>query len=105
MSGGGLLLRELVLGRGLPPVFAFAGTRVAKADVVGSGHVRCFLTDAGGGRLTAMAFRSADTDLGRALVQSCGAALHIAGRVRADNFRGREGVKLVIDDAAPARAS
>ena len=84
------------------PVFAFAGARVAKADVVGSGHVRCFLTDAGGGRLTAMAFRSADTDLGRALVQSCGAALHIAGRVRADNFRGREGVKLVIDDAAPA---
>jgi hypothetical protein len=31
-----------------------------------------------------------------------GAALHVAGRLSADNWQGRAGVKLFIDDAARA---
>ncbi len=87
------------------PRFAFPSVRVARADVVGENHVRCFLTASekpGGGRLKAIAFRSAGTGLGDALLDRSGLALHIAGHVRRDNWKGREGVQLLIDDAAPA---
>ena len=87
------------------PRFAFPSVRVAKADVVGENHVRCFLAASerqGGGRLKAIAFRSAGTPLGDALLDRSGLALHIAGHVRRDDWMGREGVQLLIDDAAPA---
>ncbi len=87
------------------PRFAFPSIRVAKADVVGENHVRCFLTASerqGGGRLKAIAFRSAGTALGDALLDRSRLALHVAGHVRRDDWMGREGVQLLIDDAAPA---
>ena len=83
------------------PRFAIAGARVVRADVVGTGHVRCFLSDQGGGRLKGIAFRSVDGELGPALLRSGGVPLTIAGRLRRDEWQGRESVELVIDDAAP----
>jgi single-stranded-DNA-specific exonuclease len=90
-------------GAGNPePRFAFAAVRVAKADVVGEKHVRCFLTDSRGARLNAIAFRAVGQPLGDALLNSNGASLHIAGRVKADEYRGAVRVQLQIEDAAPA---
>ena len=88
------------------PRFAIPAVRVVRADPVGAegAHVRCVLTDMGGGkqRLKAIAFRCADTPLGPALLNSGGAALHVAGTLRADNWQGAQGVQLCLDDAAPA---
>ena len=84
------------------PRFAISAVRVAKADIVGMGHVRCFLVGENGTKLKAMAFREADSELGYALLNSEGALLHIAGTLRADNWNGRTGVQLVIEDAARA---
>jgi single-stranded-DNA-specific exonuclease len=84
------------------PRFAVPAVRVAKADVVGSDHVRCFISGGDGSRLKAIAFRALDGPLGRALLQSGGLALHIAGHLRADDWQGRRGVQLLIDDAAIA---
>lgn len=87
------------------PRFAFANLRVLRANLVGKeqSHVSCILGDgAGMGRLKAIAFRAAESSLGPALLRSQGAGFHIAGHVRADNWQGREGVQLLIDDAAPA---
>lgn len=90
-------------GSGNPePRFAISHARVAKADVVGDGHVRCFLTGEGGGRLAAIAFRSAETGLGRVLLGSDGVPLHIAGRLRENIWQGRSTVQMLIDDAASA---
>ena len=85
------------------PVFALDSVRVGKADVVGENHVRCFLGDAAGGRLKAIAFRAAGTPLGRALLDRAGATLHLAGRLRLDRWQDREDVQFVVADAAPAR--
>jgi single-stranded-DNA-specific exonuclease len=88
------------------PRFAIPAVRIVRADPVGAegSHVRCLLTDMGGGkvRLKAIAFRCADTPLGPALLNSGGAALHVAGTLRADNWQGAQGVQLCLDDAAPA---
>jgi single-stranded-DNA-specific exonuclease len=82
------------------PRFAFPAARIAKADVVGGEHVRCFLSDSGA-RLKAIAFRSVATPLGQALLQARGGTLHLAGHLRADDWRGEGEVQLVIEDAAP----
>ncbi|MGH6975695.1 MAG: single-stranded-DNA-specific exonuclease RecJ, partial [Stellaceae bacterium] len=87
------------------PRFAFANLRVLRATVVGQGqiHVGCTLGDgAGTGRIKAIAFRALESALGPALLKSQGAGLHVAGHIRVDNWQGREGVQLLIDDAAPA---
>jgi single-stranded-DNA-specific exonuclease len=82
------------------PRFALTGVRVAKADLVGTGHVRCFLSDTGGGRLGAIAFRAADTALGQALLTSAGAPLALAGRLKLDRWNGEARVQFQIEDAA-----
>jgi single-stranded-DNA-specific exonuclease len=83
------------------PRFVLPGLRVIKADIVGTSHVRCILAPgAGPERLKAIAFRALESDLGRALLQSGGRALHVAGHLRADTWQGRNGVQLMVEDAA-----
>jgi single-stranded-DNA-specific exonuclease len=82
------------------PRFAISAARIAKADVVGSDHVRCILTGEDGGRLKAIAFRCADRPLGQLVLQSAGLPVHIAGQIRVDRWQGRESVQMIIDDAA-----
>jgi single-stranded-DNA-specific exonuclease len=82
------------------PRIACPAVRLVKADVVGQNHVRCILSGREGGRLKAIAFRAMDGALGPALLASGGQPMHIAGHLRPDDWQGREGVQLVIDDAA-----
>jgi single-stranded-DNA-specific exonuclease len=85
------------------PCFAVADVRVVQSSVVGEGHVRAILADKSGARLKAIAFRAADQPLGKALLDKAGASLHVAGRLRPDNWQGRSEAQLVIADAAWAR--
>ena len=86
------------------PRFVVVDALVAKADVVGQGHVRCFLTGQSGGRLKAIAFNCVDSDLGHLLLTAKGRRLHLAGTIRADTWQGRTEAQMVIDDAALATA-
>jgi single-stranded-DNA-specific exonuclease len=90
-------------GPGQPePVFATASAVIEHATEVRGGHVRCTLSDVSGARLRAVAWRSAETELGRRLLARDG-ALHLAGRLKPDDWQGREGVELEIEDAADPR--
>jgi len=87
------------------PRFAFPAVQVAFVEPVGTGHIRCTLADPiGPARLKAIAFRAAETPLGSFLAASRGRAIHVAGHLRRDDYRGGDAVQLVIDDAAPAEA-
>jgi single-stranded-DNA-specific exonuclease len=86
------------------PLFAMADVRVEQATPMRGGHLRCVLKDGGRGRLKAVAWRCEDTALGRALA-AAPAALHVVGRLKADDWQGREGVQLEIEDAADPRMS
>ncbi len=92
-------------GAGNPrPRFVFPAVRIVKADIVGSDHVRCVVApQSSGERLSAMAFRSADTDLGKALLGTAGVAIHVAGYLEINTWRGSRTARLVIEDAARVR--
>jgi single-stranded-DNA-specific exonuclease len=99
-----VLERLAPFGSGNPePRFALPAARLVYAEPVGGQHVRCTISDAAGtSRLKAIAFRCLDTPLGAALLGRTGAALHLAGHLRHDNWSGNGAVQLTIDDAAPA---
>jgi single-stranded-DNA-specific exonuclease len=85
------------------PRFAFPGVQIAFVEPVGTGHLRCTLADPiGPARLKAIAFRVAETPLGEFLAASRGRAIHVAGHLRRDDYRGGDAVQLMIVVAAPA---
>lgn len=92
-------------GAGNPePLLGLADVRVAFADVVGGSHIRLRLQGGEGSPLDAIAFRAVGTPLGEGLLASRGKSLHVAGRLRQDDWNGRTRVKLEIEDAAGAGA-
>jgi single-stranded-DNA-specific exonuclease len=84
------------------PVFALPNHQIAFADMVGGKHVRVRLRAGDGAALNAIAFRSADKDLGRALLAGRGQAAHLAGTLCVDRWQGAERVQLRILDMATA---
>ncbi|MEO8811584.1 MAG: single-stranded-DNA-specific exonuclease RecJ [Caulobacteraceae bacterium] len=90
-------------GPGNPePRFALADVRAERPTMLRGGHVRVTVTDSAGGALKAVAWRAADTAIGRRLMAGAG-ALHLAGRLKADTWNGRDGVELEIEDVADPR--
>jgi single-stranded-DNA-specific exonuclease len=77
--------------------------RVAFADVVGKDHVRLRVSTGAGPHLNAIAFRSAETPMGQALLKARGQAIHLAGKLKEDTWNGQSRVQLQVEDAAPAR--
>jgi single-stranded-DNA-specific exonuclease len=85
------------------PLFVLPCVRVVYAELVGSGHLRCTLEDPlEAARLGAIAFRVGGTPLGQFLAETRGVAIHVAGHLRRDGWRGGEAVQLTIVDAVPA---
>ena len=92
MTRASRVLREMRVAAG--PV------RILKADVVGNGHLRLLVSGEDGGRVKAVAFRTAGTPLGQALQGSGSRRLWLAGRMKRDDWNGRDGAELHLDDAA-----
>ena len=90
-------------GMGWPaPRVAAGPMRVVKADIVGSGgHVRALMAGDDGRSLKTVAFRSADTPLGQALLGAPRERrLWVAGRAKVDDWGARPAAELHLDDAA-----
>ena len=82
-----------------PPMVALPDHRVTYAEVVGGTHIRAGIA-AAGKSLKSMAFRAADTDLGRRLLARDGKPLHIAGTLSLDHWQGQARPTLRIVDIA-----
>lgn len=90
-------------GPGNPePTFAAADVRIDQPMMARGGHIRVRLADAAGSKLRAVAWRAEGTPLGDRLMAG-GGAIHVAGRLRPDDWQGREGVELEIEDVADPR--
>jgi single-stranded-DNA-specific exonuclease len=89
-------------GHGWPQVRVATGpVRAVKTDIVGTDHVRMIAAGDDGKSFKAIAFRSAETPLGQALLGAGqGRRLWLAGRVKRDDWSGRGAAELLLDDAA-----
>lgn len=84
------------------PSFAAADVRIERPQILRGGHIRVTLTDRSGGKLKAVAWRAEDSEMGRRLMND-GANLHVAGKLKPDDWQGRNAVELEIEDVADPR--
>jgi single-stranded-DNA-specific exonuclease len=84
------------------PMFVLDGVQARDAQPMNGGHVRCRLVAADGASVRAVAWRCADLPLGRTLLSGQG-GLRVAGRLKADDWNGRRGVQMEIEDADDPR--
>ncbi|MEO1136508.1 MAG: single-stranded-DNA-specific exonuclease RecJ [Pseudomonadota bacterium] len=88
-------------GPGNPePSFALLNMRAAYPKVVGKGHLSLTLESDTGETARAIAFRAEGQPLGEIL--RSGRRFHVAGKIRADDWRGGDTGQVQITDAAPA---
>jgi single-stranded-DNA-specific exonuclease len=91
-------------GGGNPePILALPAHTIAYADVVGQNHVRARFRSGDGTLVNAIAFRSADKELGRALLELRGQTVHAAGCISVDRWQGAERVQFRLADLAPVQ--
>jgi single-stranded-DNA-specific exonuclease len=88
------------------PRVAVGPVRLLKVDPVGrtepKTHLRFVAAGPDGGRVEGIAFRALETDLGRLLLSAGSNPLHLAGRITADSWQGRERAQLQLEDASLA---
>ena len=85
------------------PIFAIPSAMIDKVDIIGSNHVRAFISDRfSGGRMKAMAFRAAGTAIGKAIIEGQGSEMHLAGHIRTNEWQGRKSIEMHILDVAYA---
>lgn len=83
------------------PVFVLPDMRIAFVKLVGENHLSLTLEDRSGEKVRAIAFRAEGEALGGVLRGSD--RIHVAGKIRADDWRGGDAGQLQIEDAAAAR--
>ena len=82
------------------PLFAVPNVRAAGARRVGENHMAFDMIGEDGARVRAIAFRVADGPEGQAIAK--GAAIHVAGRLRPDTWKGAGKVQIEVADVALA---
>lgn len=91
-------------GQGHPqPVFAFPSHRIHNARIVGADHVSFSASAGDGAQLRGIAFRSAETDVGRMLLSSNGKPVHLAGTLNANFWQGARRVQMRVIDVAEVK--
>ena len=88
------------------PLLVIPRARVVRADRVGKdgGTIRAFVEGEGGGRVKAMLFRAKEGPLAEAMLDRQGAALHLAGYLRAEEWNGTVSAGFIVVDAAEVPA-
>ncbi|MGJ8564202.1 MAG: single-stranded-DNA-specific exonuclease RecJ [Alphaproteobacteria bacterium] len=88
-------------GAGNPqPLFVFPNLRIAYAERVRGGHVRCAFEDNGGARISGICFRADETGLDEVLLSPEAKQVHVAGRVKRDSWKGRTRIDVNVVDLA-----
>lgn len=86
-------------GAGNPqPLFAFSDVRIAYAERVKGGHIRCAFEDGFGGRMSGICFRADETGLDNILLSPNAPRVHVAGRLKENSWKGRSKIDLQVVD-------
>lgn len=90
-------------GAGHPqPRFVLENMRIAYAERLRGGHVRCSFADSAGQTISGICFRAEETGLDSVLLAPNPQNVHVAGRIRKDVWKGRVKIDLNVEDLALA---
>lgn len=67
-------------------------------QIIGNGHVKCNVSSPTGGKIKAICFNCADNQIGSAILNNKGEIFDIVGKIKSDNWMGRENVQIIIED-------
>lgn len=67
-------------------------------QIIGNGHVKCNVSSQRGGKIKAICFNCADNQIGSAILNNKGEIFDIVGKIKSDNWMGRESVQIIIED-------
>lgn len=84
------------------PKIVIENVKFSRASIIGNGHVKCFLTSDTGGSLKAIAFRCADTEVGKTMLNARGEKFNVIGVLHKDVWQGNASVQFIIEDIARA---
>lgn len=88
-------------GSGNPtPTFAFAELRIAYADRVKGGHIRCNFEDKNGQRIKGICFRAEEMGFDEILLNERNRYLHIVGTLKKNTWNGRTTIDLQVIDVS-----
>ncbi|WP_341808674.1 single-stranded-DNA-specific exonuclease RecJ [Wolbachia endosymbiont (group E) of Neria commutata] len=83
-------------GPGNPePRFIIQGAKIRKPEIMGTDHIKCFIAD-DNIMVRGIAFRSANTELGSAIMQ--GNVKAILGKISMNYWNGNEFIQFLIED-------
>ncbi len=81
------------------PLVMLQNVQICYPQLVGSGgHIRCTLQSTAGNKVSAIAFRAADTDIGNAMLNAKGDLFDVLGYVHCDTWQGRKRVQFMVND-------
>ncbi|MEM6411402.1 MAG: single-stranded-DNA-specific exonuclease RecJ [Pseudomonadota bacterium] len=81
------------------PMFAIQDIEITQSRAIGENHLK-FTAEDGGGQIECLAWRARDTALGDAIIG--GGRLHLAGRLKLNEWNGRKRAQFEVADAALA---
>ncbi|MEO1149473.1 MAG: single-stranded-DNA-specific exonuclease RecJ [Pseudomonadota bacterium] len=86
-------------GTGNPePIFVIRDVHVEAPKILSDAHIACTLVSDGNDKARAIAFRCMDDPVGEALLSA--KRLHVAGRIKSDDWRGGDAGQFQINDVA-----
>ena len=87
-------------GTGNPePLILLRGIYFQKTRIIGSGHIKCELATLSGAKLSAIAFRAADTDMGKEILSLRHDCYDVVGNLRLNSWNNQTNLQFTIIDA------
>ncbi len=87
-------------GTGNPePLILLRGIYFQKTRIIGNGHIKCELTTLSGAKLAAIAFRTADTDMGKEILSPRHDCYDVVGNLRLNIWNNQTNLQFTITDA------
>lgn len=83
------------------PLWAISDLRIGYASAMKGGHIRCELIDQDGFKIKALCWRAEGSPIGDIILMPS-AKVHAVVKLKADDYMGRNGVQLEIEDLALA---
>ena len=90
-------------GEGNPePKFIIPDTRLVYVSLLKNGHVICNFSGPSGQRIGAIAFKAADTEVGKALLAGINQNFHLLGTLKKDVWNGKTKIQIQLQDVMVA---